>query len=105
MSENIIKTAREAGAWTQQFKNRDVEYVMSAESLKRLADMLFEAYTDVAMAATGAAVDLAMAMEREACARVCEEVLEQYRGTDMGKHAELVGDNCAAVIRARGNKT
>jgi hypothetical protein len=39
--------------------------------------------------------------EREACAQVCEEVLEQYRGTDMGKHAELVGDDCAAAIRAR----
>ena len=39
--------------------------------------------------------------EREACALVCEEVLEHYRGTDMGKHAELVGDECAAAIRAR----
>jgi hypothetical protein len=36
---------------------------------------------------------------REACAKVCEEVLEQYRGTDMGKHAELVGDACANAIR------
>jgi hypothetical protein len=39
--------------------------------------------------------------ELEACAKVCEEVLEQYRGTDMGKHAELVGDACANAIRAR----
>jgi hypothetical protein len=46
---------------------------------------------------------LVRADEREACAKVCEEVLEQYRGTAMGKHAELVGDNCAAAIRARGN--
>jgi hypothetical protein len=43
-----------------------------------------------------------VAAEREACAKVCEEVLEQYRGTSMGKHAELVGDDCAAAIRARG---
>ena len=34
---NIIRMAREAGAWSQQFKNRDVEYVMSAESLERFA--------------------------------------------------------------------
>jgi len=46
---------------------------------------------------------LVRADEREACAKVCEEVLEQYRGTSMGKHAELVGDDCAAAIRARGN--
>jgi hypothetical protein len=45
---------------------------------------------------------LVRADEREACAKVCEEVLEQYRGTDMGKHAELVGDACANAIRARG---
>jgi hypothetical protein len=46
---------------------------------------------------------LVRADEREACAKVCEEVLEHYRGTHMGKHAELVGDECAAAIRARGN--
>jgi hypothetical protein len=45
---------------------------------------------------------LVAAKEREACAKVCEEVLEQYRGTAMGKHAELVGDDCADAIRARG---
>ena len=46
---------------------------------------------------------LVRADEREACAKVCEEVLEQYRGTIMGKHAELVGDECAGAIRNRGN--
>jgi hypothetical protein len=46
---------------------------------------------------------LGMEFEREECAKVCEEVLEQYRGTAMGKHAELVGDDCADAIRARGN--
>jgi len=55
---------------------------------------------------TGEAVwklcELVAAHEREACAKVCEEVLEQYRGTAMGKHAELVGDDCADAIRARG---
>jgi hypothetical protein len=32
--------AREAGAWSQQFKNRDVDYVMSAESLERFAALV-----------------------------------------------------------------
>jgi hypothetical protein len=82
---DIIRMAREAGAWSQQFKNRDVDYVMSAESLERFAALV-------------------RADEREACAEVCEEVLEQYRGTAMGKHAELVGDDCAAAIRARGKQ-
>jgi hypothetical protein len=35
--DDIIRMAREAGSWSQQFKNRDVEYVMSAESLERFA--------------------------------------------------------------------
>jgi len=37
---NIIRMAREAGAWSQQFKNRDVDYVMSAESLERFATLV-----------------------------------------------------------------
>jgi hypothetical protein len=53
-------------------------------------------------ASTREAIWWAIAFEREACAKVCEEVLEQYRGTSMGKNAELVGDDCAAAIRARG---
>ena len=40
MTQDIIATAREAGAWSQQFKNRDVEYVMSAESLERFAALV-----------------------------------------------------------------
>jgi hypothetical protein len=35
--DDITAMAREAGAWSQQFKNRDVEYVLSAESLERFA--------------------------------------------------------------------
>jgi hypothetical protein len=57
------------------------------------------AYTALAIGVWNAAVKA----EKEACAKVCEEVLEHYRGTHMGKHAELVGDECAAAIRARGN--
>jgi hypothetical protein len=37
---DIIRMAREAGAWSQQFKNRDVEYVLSAESLERFAALV-----------------------------------------------------------------
>ena len=38
--DDIIRMAREAGAWSQQFKNRDVEYLMSAESLERFAALV-----------------------------------------------------------------
>jgi len=72
---DITRMAREAGAWSQQFKNRDVEYVLSAESLERFAALV-------------------AAAEREACAKVCDEV---YRAGRV--HG---AQDCAAAIRARG---
>ena len=103
MSENIIKTAREAGAWSQQFKNCEVEYVMSAESLKRFADMLFEVYNEIGMAASEVAADLAMAMEREQCAKICDQMEQEAEGTECCKWPTPA--DCAHAIRARGNKT
>ena len=38
--EDIIRMAREAGAWSQQSKNCDVEYVMSSETLERFAALV-----------------------------------------------------------------
>ncbi len=82
--DEIIRMAREAGFLTHE---------NSLYTNHRYGDCLQEVQRFAALVA---------AAEREACAKVCEEVLEQYRGTDMGKHAELVGDDCAAAIRARG---
>jgi oligoendopeptidase F len=68
---DIIRMAREAGAWSQQFKNRDVDYVMSAESLERFAALAFAA---------------GVAAERE---RRAFELAECYRcGWDGGAAAE-----------------
>ena len=41
--------------------------------------------------------------EREACAKACENVAEEYRGTTWGMRAEKICDNCSEAIRARGN--
>ena len=96
-SEDIMKTtlemAREAGLhipyWAEEEDpKKDPPRWTMISSLPPLLEA-FEA--------------LVRADEREGCAKVCEEVLEQYRGTRMGKHAELVGDNCVAAIRAREN--
>ena len=72
-NNDIIKMAREAGAWSQQFKNRDVDYVMSAESLERLAALV-------------------AAAEREECVRICCE-----HWLNGGNAME-----CADAIRERG---
>jgi len=41
---------------------------------------------------------LVAAAEREACARVCEDIDTEYEGED------VLATWCAAAIRARGNK-
>jgi hypothetical protein len=38
--KTVIEMAREAGAWFQQSKNCDVEYVMSEASVKRFAELV-----------------------------------------------------------------
>jgi hypothetical protein len=59
-------------------------------------------------------VEAAVLAEREACAKVCEEVSNDLGGvaegpfvTDFGKHTHMSmaagASNCAVVIRARGN--
>jgi hypothetical protein len=78
MKQDIIRMAREAGAWSQQKKNCEVEYVMSAESIARL-------------------VALVRADEREACALVCIDIANKPSNVVLG-----VAINCAAAIRARG---
>lgn len=104
---DIIKVAREAGAWSQQFKNRDVEYVMSAESLERFAalvaaaerKMLMQLFTDPENQPTQHGtvtmeyMQQEIAAEREACAKVCE---------DEGARIDASWASCATAIRTRG---
>lgn len=53
----------------------------------------------------------AVEAEREACAKVCERLSDQYQVRDGRKYPELKTDaqtgseDCAAEIRARGEKT
>ena len=53
--------------------------------------------------------ELVRADEREACAKLCEELLERpsgYQGTWEGYgnfKTQMTGQECAAAIRARGN--
>jgi spermidine synthase len=53
-----------------------------------------ERLTDAAMKAAEKAVDVAMSLEREACAKVCES---------MNKYMDD-GEECATAIRARGQE-
>ena len=94
--EDIIRMAEECGI--PEFENNESQ----AENIMRFAALVASAererLTDAAMKAAEKAVDVAMALEREACAKVCEEI---YTGE------EACGDwptpeMCATAIRARG---
>tara|TARA_R110002126_G_scaffold139392_1_gene284120 strand:+ start:777 stop:1001 length:225 start_codon:yes stop_codon:yes gene_type:complete len=65
IEEDIIRMAREAGAWSQQKKNCEVEHVMSAESLERFAALV-------------------RADEREGCAALCDQLSDSSRDLRFG---------------------
>jgi len=90
MSKDVLTLAREAGAWTQQRKNCDVEYVMSGQSLERFAALVRDD-------------------ERKVCEALHdhEDVLAPVGNSAWGEaYQEGWGQGAAAyrdVIRARSN--
>ena len=87
--DDIIKLARDAG-----FYFHDAGYAPILHTTKNeYSEKCFERFAALVAAA-----------EREACAKACEGVAEEYRGTTWGKKAEKICDNCADAIRARSNK-
>ena len=99
--EEIIELARQAGIdigmWEKLSDNDDVfgyDFCGIHENLeafaKLVADKEREAFTAHAMTSAEKAIDVAIKLEREACANICEE--EQGYKTAF----------CALKIRARG---
>jgi len=82
--KDTIEMAREAGGKAQQNKNCDVEYLMSADALKA-----FEALVRADE----------RSVEREACAKVCDEL--PWR--DMGHIPSNLA--FATAIRARDQRS
>ena len=103
--EDIIRMAREAGLFTHKEVQPELELfaeLVRADALIRPCCGDFDKCQQVCM-------PRAAAQEREACAKVCEELLERpsgYQGTweGYGKFkTQMTGQECAAAIRARGN--
>ena len=97
--EDIIKLAREAGVHAEYtpgmipLLERFAELVVAAERNSWPAEM--EAMERQVNILTDALAQ-AKAEEREACARVCEDIDAEYEGED------VLATWCAAAIRARG---
>jgi hypothetical protein len=92
--DEIIKLAQKCGDWNGE----TIE--MNDVGLERFAALVAaaerEACLDAMMQSTAKAVDTAMALEREACAKVC---LSEW--STLGQRD--AGGVFAAAIRARGN--
>ena len=99
--EDIIRMAREAGwdAHHAEFDTRIERFaalVMSAES---------DRLTDFAIQAAEKSVDMAIALEREACAEVCKKHADFYAGLEPSPIAQSAWAACVDnrdTIRARG---
>jgi signal transduction histidine kinase len=86
--DEIIEMANEAGI----IQPRNVIKTLEAFA-KLVAQHERERFTDAAMKAAEKGIDTAIALEREACAKVCES---------MNKYMDD-GEECATAIRARGH--
>jgi hypothetical protein len=95
--DKTIDMAREvkATAYTNRHYPDRTTYTFNPEQLKAFEALVRaderEICTNAAITAAEEAVNFAMALEREACAKVCDDMV-LYTGYD-----------CAAAIRARGN--
>ena len=89
--DEIIEMAKQAG-----FSSAVGKHIALDEDLVAFAKLVAqherERFTDAAMKAAEKGIDTAIALEREACAKVCES---------MNKYMDD-GEECATAIRARG---
>ena len=96
---DIIRMAREAG-----FESHDISLNFPKE-LERFAALVASAererLTDAAMKAAEKAVDVAIALEREACAKVADTISDKYGWGHYGNEVDTA-DEIAKAIRARG---
>jgi len=101
--DDIIRMAREANCTTP---GQVLQFTI--EELKRFAAFVAaaerEKLTQAAMSAAEIAIDKAIELEREACAKVCEEHGDKWaEGNDEWSNGQATAFYyCAIAIRARG---
>ena len=103
--DDIIRWAREARLAEPSHPMNP--WGASDEGLERFANLVYEqVFRDANYAATRTVTDAAIALEREACAKVCDERAEaaqkEYaQTTGMCRERIYEAEDCAAAIRAR----
>ena len=100
--EDIIRMAREASSGND---DRNIFFDLIIDELEAFATLVASAererLTNAAMKAAEKAVDVAIALEREACAKVCESIDMEAFGV-LPIRTVMITNHCAEAIRARG---
>ena len=98
--QEMIELARQALKQEPREDWNSTAWVFADETLQAFAKLVAEhereACTAHAMTSAEKAIDVAIKLEREACAKVCD-------GYSDGRHANMA-DLCAEAIRARGEQ-
>jgi len=99
--DEIIEMAKQAGGMFSELPMMDAWVFDNTDKCleafaKLVAQHTEDRLTDIAIKSTVVAVETAMALENEACARVCEDLSK-----DMTPIAEQAVKTCATLIRAR----
>ena len=98
--QEMIELARQALKQEPREDWNSTAWVFADETLQAFAKLVAEhereACTAHAMTSAEKAIDVAIKLEREACAKVCD-------GYSNGRHANMA-DLCAEAIRARGEQ-
>lgn len=119
--DDVIKLAREIADKDKDDPVRNGLVTLTYAEMVRLANAVEAKYRDRLLAGAGephywaqrlgiAELEGALAVEREECAKVCEETVAQHYMKQIiptADEALLVAacSDCASAIRARGNKT
>ena len=98
--QEMIELARQALKQEPREDWNSTAWVFADETLQAFAKLVAEhereACTAHAMTSAEKAIDVAIKLEREACAKVCD-------GYSDGRHANMA-DLCAEAIRTRGGQ-
>jgi hypothetical protein len=97
-NEEIIELAKQAGF--ERLGHDDYDYVCYPDDIEAFAKLVaekeHERFFDAAMKSTEKAVDVAMALEREACAKIADAYVDGLERN----YSEIIAEK----IRARGQE-
>jgi hypothetical protein len=94
MNEQIEELARQAADGMLSY-DAEGEWKLSKREVQKFAELIVKECNKVAMDATEKAVDVALKLEREACAKLCETL-------ELPDWPDKVRQPLAQAIRARG---